>query len=388
MGTQSRTDKFLFILIILLLFSLNFSIAVCNIIFFLVILISGYEIARNRLKIITPPFFKYLLLFILLTIVSTIFSINFSISIVDNKELFIYLLIPILPVILNSKKKIEISIYSILFSAAISAFVGIIISLFSGISLNNRLKGFTSHWMTYAGLLMLVFVFFIIFNKFSNKGKKKLFFYLILGMILIAIIFSLTRSAWVGIFISISLFLLTYFKKRPLVLILPALFLIILFILLPVSIKKRVTSIIDINNITNLDRIHMAYSALEIIKDYPLTGVGPDNIKYIYPKYRHPDTKKNNPHLHNNFLQIAAEKGIFSLILFLIFIVSVYRSLFKFMKSEDQFKKNISTAVFFMFTAFLIAGMFEYNYGDSEIKFLLFYFLTLPFLPTQESDTK
>jgi len=42
--------------------------------------------------------------------------------------------------------------------------------------------------------------------------------------------------------------------------------------------------------------------------------------------------------------------------------------------------------VLFAFVGFLVAGLFEYNFGDSEIKFILFYFLCLPFLGLKEDD--
>jgi hypothetical protein len=43
-------------------------------------------------------------------------------------------------------------------------------------------------------------------------------------------------------------------------------------------------------------------------------------------------------------------------------------------------------AVLFAFVGFLVAGMFEYNFGDSELKFMLFFFLSLPFLALPGED--
>ena len=55
----------------------------------------------------------------------------------------------------------------------------------------------------------------------------------------------------------------------------------------------------------------MMKSGLRIIKDDPLTGVGPDMIIQVYPHYRDKSAVNQlNPHLHNVPLQIAAERGL------------------------------------------------------------------------------
>ena len=55
----------------------------------------------------------------------------------------------------------------------------------------------------------------------------------------------------------------------------------------------------------------MIKSGFRIIKDYPLTGVGPDMVIQVYPGYREPTAvSQRNPHLHNVPLQIAAERGL------------------------------------------------------------------------------
>jgi O-antigen ligase len=144
-------------------------------------------------------------------------------------------------------------------------------------------------------------------------------------------------------------------------------------------------SIVDLKDNTNLDRIHMVYTGIEIFKHYPLTGVGANNIESIYPKYQHPDAEHSNPHLHNNFLQILAERGIFTLIGLTMAFFSILFSLMKKVKHSLGYDKTIALGALFVFVGFLISGMFEYNFGDTEIKFILFYFLSIPFLKLKDS---
>ncbi len=372
-------EKISFILTLIFLFSINFSIALCYMVFPFLLISSSISFFSNDEKLILPPYFKYLIAFSILTFVSTIFSIDRVASIKDNKELFVYLLIPVFILAIKRVSMFRIAVYTIFYSAIVSSLIGIIISAREGISLSHRLKGFSSHWMTYSGLLMMVFVFFAVFNAYEKKRTLKILNFILLIPILTSILLSLTRSTWIGIFISISIFFLYYFRKQPKLIIGVALILSILFFLLPGSIKSRVFSIFDINNVTNMDRLHMAYTTLQIVKDHPLSGVGSDNVKKVYPDYRHKNATKNNPHLHNNFFQIAAERGIFTLISFIVFFISVFIGLARKIKTGSEMEKRVSSAVLFMLISFLTAGMFEYNFGDTELKFLLLFFISLPY---------
>lgn len=373
-------EKISFILTLVFLFSINFSIALCYMVFPVLIVSSSICFFKCNRKITFPPYFKYLVIFSILTFISTIFSIDRIASIKDNKELFVYLLIPLFILIIKRVSMFRMAIYTVFYSAVISSLIGIAISAREGISLSHRLKGFSSHWMTYSGLLMMVFVFFAIFNIYEKNRRLKILNFVLLIPILTSILLSLTRSTWIGIFISTGIFFIFYFREKPKFLIGSALILSILFLLLPGSIKSRAFSIFDINNVTNKDRIYMAYTSLQIVKDHPLTGVGSDNVKKVYPKYRHKDATKNNPHLHNNFFQIAAERGIFTLISFIAFFVSIFFGLARKIKNSTGLERRVSSAVLFMLISFLAAGMFEYNFGDTELKFLLLFFISLPYL--------
>ena len=78
---------------------------------------------------------------------------------------------------------------------------------------------------------------------------------------------------------------------------------------------------------SNRDRLAMIRSGLHIIKDDPLTGVGPDMVIQVYPHYRDPRAVKQlNPHLHNVPLQIAAERGLPALAMWLWFVFGCSRT--------------------------------------------------------------
>ncbi len=383
--SANSSSNLAFALLLAFLFLVNFSIAGCYIFLTLILLLFIIHLALGG-EFPRPPFFCWFFAaYILFTLLATVFSFDRAASIRDNKELLIFLLIPIFLWLLNTWKRVWLSIWTILASGVFSALVGIYTVWHKGIALSDRLKGFTSHWMTYAGLLMFAFIFFFVILFLGKDKKLSLVISGALAVMLTAIVFSLTRSAWLGIAGALLMFLIFFRAKYFLVL---APLALILVLLAPLPVKNRILSIVDLHDKSNLDRIHMVYSGFKIFQDHPWTGVGSNNIEKVIAgnekRYRHPLAEKINPHLHNNFLQILAERGIFALASFLMACLFIILQLLKLLKARTGDWRAITAAVFFAFIGFLIAGMFEYNFGDSEIKFILFYFISLPFLNLKE----
>ena len=370
-----------FYLLLVFLFLIHFSIAGCYIVLAVLSLLLLGRVFANRPWPKLPVFFWFFVLYAFFTLLSTVFSRDRLNSLKDNKELLLFLLIPLYFLILSSGRRVKISLQVVLLSTTLSALLGVVITLRNWpLSLDHRLKGLTSHWMTYAGLLMLPFIFFLVLVFLERNRRNALRYGASLALILSAIFFSLTRSIWIGIGASLLSFVF-FFRRRWLI---PMIVLtLILAALLPAPVKSRIASIVDMENRTNRDRFYMAYSAFRIFRDFPLFGVGANNILKTIGgnprRYKHPQADQINMHLHNNFLQILAERGIFALLAFTLACGFVLVDLFRKIRSGNGPPRDLAIAVFFAFIGFLLTGLFEYNFGHSQIKFLLFYFLSLPF---------
>ena len=83
------------------------------------------------------------------------------------------------------------------------------------------------------------------------------------------------------------------------------------------------------------------------------------------------------PHLHNVPLQIAAERGLPALGVWIWFVVTVIRGLLVRMRRGDR-ARYLAAAGLGAVAAMLAAGLFEYNFGDSEFLMLLLVLVTLP----------
>jgi O-antigen ligase len=212
---------------------------------------------------------------------------------------------------------------------------------------------------------------------------------LIMPALIVALATTLTRNAWVGACAGIGLLLLM--RDFRLIAILPVVAAAFIAFA-PATVNERFvrtfwsTDTADPSTESNRDRVAMIRSGLRMIKDYPLTGVGPDMVRKVYAHYRDPDAVKQlNPHLHNVPIQIGAERGIPALLVWLWFVGTLLRDFVR--RRRTSALPSLATAGLACVVAMLGAGMFEYNFGDSEFLMLFLLLVTLPYAADRTTAT-
>jgi O-antigen ligase len=201
--------------------------------------------------------------------------------------------------------------------------------------------------------------------------------------LMIAIVLTSTRSAWVGACAAAAV-LLTL-KDFRLLAVLPVLA-AVLFAFAPPIVMQRVVSIFDRKDPTKLDRLAMLREGQHMVRSHPLVGVGPNMVKELYSQYREPDAvQKVNPHLHNVPVQIAAERGLPALAIWLWFIVVLTTDLVRRFRTDPH--RVLPAAALAAVVAMLAAGFFEYNFGDSEFLMLFLLVVTLPFAAARSTSS-
>lgn len=260
---------------------------------------------------------------------------------------------------------------------------------FKNVDLMHRIDGFMSHWMTFSGQVMICSVgiaAYLLFRprKVAEWKWLRPLLWLILSVLVAACMLTMTRSAWIGLSGGIALLLaLRHFR-----LVIPGLLVLLLvFVFLPARFKTRFYSGFSLNDTTTRGRVELAETGIEMIRVHPWTGVGPRLVQRTALQMKGSEgfPPELFQHLHDNVLQIGAELGIPALLIWLGFWIRVTIDLWRFRSSEDEFLSFLAHAGLAVVVAVQLMGVFEYNFGDSEIAVLLFFIITIPYAVSRRS---
>ena len=364
--------------------ALPFSIVASEVLLTIAGLLWLAVVIRGHERIEVPRMFWPLAAYAAATIVAAAFSVDPETSFIDCKQLLLFSIVPIAYRLLPGRRALT-AVDIIITAGAISAVIGIVeFGILKFDSLGQRPRGLLGMYMTYSGQLMLVACTAAARVLFRNDDR--LWAALVMPALIAALAATLSRNAWVGACAGIGLLLLIRdFRFVALLPVVAAVFIAVA----PTQLTERFYSSFRINLfhqdsaateasvLSNRDRLAMIRSGLRIIKDNPLTGVGPDTVRMVYPQYRDPQAVQQlNSHLHNVPLQIAAERGIPALLLWLWFMVALLRD---FVRRRATTVPSVAMAALACTVALLAAGLFEYNFGDSEFLMLFLMLVTLPY---------
>jgi O-antigen ligase len=353
--------------------ALQFSIAAAQILLTVALLCWFALLVTGRERFAAPRFFWPLVAFAAWTLVATACSPDVRRSLMESKQLVLFLIVPLTYTFVRGARGLTLMTIILTF-AAISAAFGIFeYAILHYDDLHRRVQGTLGHYMTYSGLLMLV-IGVALARVLFGRGERT-WAALVMPALVVAVALTFTRTAVVGACAAAALLLcLKDFRLLAALPIVAALFIVFA----PGKVNARVASIFDLNDPTNRDRLAMLREGEHMIAAHPIVGIGPNMVLPLYAEYRDPEAvEKVNPHLHDVPLQIAAERGLPALALWLWFIVTLAIGLVRRFRAGDE--RFLAAAGLAALTAMLAAGFFENNFGDSEFLMLFLIIVTVPF---------
>ena len=334
---------------------------------------------QERTRPAAPAFFLPLAVYGLLTLVAAMFSVDPRESLIDSKQLVLLAMVPAVYDIARGSRAASVVDVVISIGAATAVYGIIQYGLLHYDNLGQRPQGTLSHYMTYSGVVMLILCAAASRVIFGTRARA--WPALIMPALVVALVLTFTRNAWIGACVAVGLLLIL--KDFRLTALLPVV-VAVLFVLAPDSFTSRLTSTFNAQDPANQDRFAMIEIGARMVAADPLTGVGPNMVARVYEQYR-PDYAVNpvNPHLHNVPLQIAAERGLPALVAWAWFVVALIVALFRMFRTPtavDERRQQMLAAMALACAAgMLAAGLFEYNFGDSEFLMLFLVLITLPF---------
>lgn len=185
-----------------------------------------------------------------------------------------------------------------------------------------------------------------------------------------ALLMTYSRSSWVSFALAAVVFLALW-DKRLLPLIPVAV--VVVFPLLPDSIFNRILTIGNTADSSNAYRLYIWTSAVHMIRDFGLTGIGlgPGNFTPLYADYCDPNAAVAQ-HSHMLYLEVWLEMGVLGIVSFLCMYLGVLRRGIRAMKHADPLLRYVLIACVSSLAGVSFVGAAEYIWFYPRVMFAFF----------------
>jgi putative inorganic carbon (HCO3(-)) transporter len=264
---------------------------------------------------------------------------------------------------------------------------------------SDRITGFMGHWMNFGGQQMLIFASLSAFLLLGARGGAdqtgvrgsglgirgapprsswKLLWWLVWIVVVTSIVLNFTRGVWLGCFVA-SLYLVARRRARWLLLV-PAM-MVVGYFAAPSMVRERVKLAFHPSEDPALSiRLEMWRVGARMIREHPWLGVGPNNIVEVYDLYL-PPGKSPEPgyhsHLHNNFIQFGAERGLPVLAAWVWMMFGLGWHFWR-LRRKLRAQCWVADAAFAGWLALMVEGCFEFNFGTSPVLMLFLFIAAVP----------
>ncbi len=275
-----------------------------------------------------------------------------------------------------SDKRIAQALNVLIAAGVISALLGI--AQFLNHAGGSRATGTFGMYMTYAGILSMIWALAV--NQFARPSLKwsaRALYLVAVVVILAGLSITTTRMALLAVMGAAAFLLLIKFPRSFWAMVV----LVVLILAVVPHSRQAVVTLFWGDQTPTLDTNRMLpwadqrpflwKGAYRIIKDHPWSGVGLGNFRLAYKNYLPYELQKTYNHAHNNFLQLGAETGLPGLAAFIVLNIAILVFLLKsYFRVSEEARKTWIGGVLCAFVGFHLAGLFEYNFGDSEVAML------------------
>ncbi len=199
----------------------------------------------------------------------------------------------------------------------------------------------------------------------AKDWGRRILWFLCCGLITLCLLLTFSRGGWLGALIAGAIFVV---MLSPRLILLAPVALVVLWFLLPDTIKSRFSSIGDMKDSSTSYRVAIWMGTIAMLKDYWLCGVGPgtEAFNQIYPAYGY--QAANAQHSHNLFLQLVSDGGICTLILFLVIIFAFGRQICASISKNKNWRSRIfPIAVLSGVLGFLAQSMTDHTFYNYRV---------------------
>ena len=201
-----------------------------------------------------------------------------------------------------------------------------------------------------------VMVFSIIWTLtyfIHTDGRRKVWLGLALLLMILTLVFSFSRGAWLGVLGALISYAL--WEKRARLKVAIVLLVAGALLLGFPFLRGRLISIGNPFHPLTEERIYIWKASWDMIKAHPLLGVGMSNFSLAYEEYMFEGAKISQPSsAHNIFLNIWAEGGLLALLSFVGIVIITFVKGFRLIKSLTGLSRAVAVASFSALLGILI----------------------------------
>ncbi|HKW51431.1 MAG TPA: O-antigen ligase family protein, partial [Candidatus Eisenbacteria bacterium] len=213
----------------------------------------------------------------------------------------------------------------------------------------------------------------------ERRGRDRVGYAAAAFAIALGITLSFTRAAWVSLVVVIpaTAMLWAWWRGAWRKLLIPtAVAWLIAMVVFAVgatrSVSRHAESVVEVENVSNLERLNRWMAALEMAKDRPWSGVGYGAYPKAYSEYRRKliVTEFSNQYMgpHSEPLRLLAEVGVPGLLAALWFLgAALGTGLRVFRRSRDPDRRFLSLAVVAGLATYAVHGLFNSYLGYDKV---------------------
>ncbi len=244
--------------------------------------------------------------------------------------------------------------------------------LFSGIG--TRIVASFDNPNVFAEYLLLLLPFATACMLRRERLRAKVLFVTATVLMLICLVFTWSRGAWLGFLLGMLLFFVIFSKKTVLILLGGILASPFLSLLVPGAVAERFLSIGNLAESSVSYRISAWYGVVELLKNTWWCGIGVGGAAFeaVYPSVALAGTQAIK-HAHSIYLQLLAELGIAGLLVFLLIVFLFVQNCFEYLlRVNRREERGYVIAGIAAVAAMLVMGITDHIWYDARI-FLLFW---------------
>ncbi|MBR4173688.1 MAG: O-antigen ligase family protein [Clostridia bacterium] len=223
-------------------------------------------------------------------------------------------------------------------------------------------------------LLLVIPLSAFLMLKASFKSLEKWFYMGTFAASTLCMLLTQSRGCWIGLFVSVILFV-TFYNGKLWGLV--PLFLLLLPFVLPQTMIDRFLSVGNMKDSSTSYRVFIWLGTLSMLRHFWIGGIGMGEgaFRTVYPFYSYNSIIA--PHSHNLYLQLLVEGGISALVIFLVTMILYIK---KTSMIFSRHGKNSDIGLFALICVsavigFLIQSLFDYTFYNYRMMSMFFMLL-------------